>query len=694
VARSRFKTLFSLCAFEAALLLGAARPPAASGSVPTPPGTGTIDVCSGPAASINPHCNGGLPPGGSGSGGTGTGFDPNTGDGAGTGTGTSPPPGGISPIVRLPSTGGFIPNGLLNTANPAPGAGQAASGGVQGGGAAAGTPGSGVGAASAPSVTGFHGEGSALAIKAGVELQLGDLAAACIDATAALKENPKDAKAAKIESLACRVGLASGPKGEIGDGLKPGGARDVTIDANSRSKLLRRAQGGGTVAPGPGALQAWLLRISEVKTAGDDAQVILLCDEALREFPGNVNLLDAKATAQNKLKDFRGALATALEALDMDPNDAVAWMNKAFALRGLGDRDGMLAALRAAAALDPRFEAALKAALAEDAAGLFGDVGRRKPIPKEVWIAGSAAAGFLVMLVVVLLARRSAPPPATELAAPPGPKTPRTIGRGDVVGGNFRIDGELGRGGMGVVFDAFDQRLERRVAIKQLQRDANTTQDDRARFLREARLVAQLKHPNLAEIYTVLDEKGEHLLVFEFVDGRTLDKVIYAARKLPLAQAGKIIGDIAAALDYAHGLKIIHRDLKPGNVMVTREGAVKVMDFGIAHQASAATGMTRTTASGTPPYMAPEQGMGSVSKAADLYALGVMAYEMVSGARPFDGPDFLEQKLGKTFTPLAQRDPSLPAGLDAFFASALEPDPTKRPASGAAFAAAFLQAAG
>ncbi|MEQ1920808.1 MAG: serine/threonine-protein kinase, partial [Elusimicrobiota bacterium] len=152
--------------------------------------------------------------------------------------------------------------------------------------------------------------------------------------------------------------------------------------------------------------------------------------------------------------------------------------------------------------------------------------------------------------------------------------------------------------------------------------------------------------------------------------------------------------EIAGGLDYAHERKIIHRDLKPSNVMVGRDGAVKVMDFGIAHQASAATGMTRTGASGTPPYMAPEQGMGSVSKASDLYALGAMAYEMVTGVRPFEGPDFLEQKLRKTFTPATQRDAALPAGLDAFFATALEPDPTKRSASGAEFVAAFRQACG
>ncbi len=611
--------------------------------------------------------------------------------------GTTGPPGFSDLGNGFHKGGGSAGPQVLGTSTSpgVPGKGRSGAGG------AAATGGSGGSAAAAalaparvPAPFGEKAGDSALAIKAGVELQLGDLAAACADAGAALKENPNDAKALKIERLACRAGLSSGPKALDAGELKTGPAgKDVTLDAASRSRLLRGETGGGAMT-GPGALQAWLVRITETKERGDDAQVILLCDEALREFPGNTNLLDSKATAQNKLKDFKGALAAANEALDIDPKDAVAWANKAFALGGLGDREGMIAALRAAAALDPRFEAALKAALAGDAAGLF-DVKAPggKALPMAVWIGVPAGVGFLLMLIVVLLARRAAPRPAAE-PAPSGPLAPRTIGAGDVLGGNFRIDGELGRGGMGVVFDAFDEKLERRVAIKQLQRDASTTPDDLARFLKEARLVAKLKHSNLAEIYTVLEEKDELLLIFEFVDGRTLDKVIATNRGVPVAQAEKILSGIAGALDYAHGLKIIHRDLKPSNVMITRDGAgVKVMDFGIAHQATS-TGLTKTAASGTPPYMSPEQGLGSVSKSSDLYALGVMTYEMVTGVRPFAGPDFLEQKLRKEFVPVAQRGAALPAGLDAFFAYVLDPDPTKRPATGAAFLQAFRYSAG
>ena len=204
-------------------------------------------------------------------------------------------------------------------------------------------------------------------------------------------------------------------------------------------------------------------------------------------------------------------------------------------------------------------------------------------------------------------------------------------------------------------------------------------------------MVAQLKHPHLAEIYTVINE-GDLFLVFEFVDGQSLDKVLSLNRKLPPAAARKIAADVCAALDYAHARKIIHRDLKPANIMVVKDGSAKIMDFGIAHQSKTATGLTMTQASGTPPYMAPEQGLGSVSKASDFYALAVMSFEMLIGVRPFAGPDYLDQKLRKEYPLPSDLDSSLPPGLDAFFRQALDPDPTKRPASGAAFLEAFDRA--
>jgi serine/threonine protein kinase len=146
---------------------------------------------------------------------------------------------------------------------------------------------------------------------------------------------------------------------------------------------------------------------------------------------------------------------------------------------------------------------------------------------------------------------------------------------------------------------------------------------------------------------------------------------------------------MCAALECAHGQRIIHRDLKPSNVMVLSDGSSKVMDFGIAHQSRTGSELTQTAAWGTPPYMAPEQELGRVSAASDLYALAVMAYEMVVGQRPFAGPYFLEKKLKKEYAAPSSVDPALPAGLDGFFARALDPEPEKRWPAARQFADAF-----
>jgi serine/threonine-protein kinase len=246
---------------------------------------------------------------------------------------------------------------------------------------------------------------------------------------------------------------------------------------------------------------------------------------------------------------------------------------------------------------------------------------------------------------------------------------------------------------MGVVYEGYDQTLQRRVAIKRLQRDTLGSAEDVERFLREARLVAQLKHPNVAEIYTVVME-GEPFLVFEYIDGRSLDKVLSMNKSLPVPAVRRLVAQIGSALGAAHGRDIIHRDLKPSNVMIVGDGSAKVMDFGVAHQSRAATALTLTAAAGTPPYMAPEQGLGSVSKASDLYALGVMTYELLAGTRPFEGPDFLDAKLQRRYEAITLRTPALPAGLDAFFAQALEPDPTKRYSNTALFISEFDRACG
>ncbi|MFA5139415.1 MAG: serine/threonine-protein kinase [Elusimicrobiota bacterium] len=272
--------------------------------------------------------------------------------------------------------------------------------------------------------------------------------------------------------------------------------------------------------------------------------------------------------------------------------------------------------------------------------------------------------------------------------APTGP-LPDNLAPGAILAGSYRIERELGRGGMGVVYEALDTALQRKVAIKRMHGGVAQDPQELELFLREARFVAALRHPNIVEIFAVTREGGQLFLVFEHVPGEPLNRYLARAKRMPLAHVQGALRQVALALDYAHAAKIVHRDLKPSNIMLTPKGVLKVMDFGIAYQAKKTLAkLSRTSAWGTPPYMAPEQELGEVTVKADIFALGVMCYEMLSGRIPFDGPNYLEQKRTRRYAPLA-KPLGLPAALDAVLAKALDPDPAGRFPSAGQLAAAL-----
>ncbi|MBI4345598.1 MAG: serine/threonine protein kinase [Elusimicrobia bacterium] len=259
-----------------------------------------------------------------------------------------------------------------------------------------------------------------------------------------------------------------------------------------------------------------------------------------------------------------------------------------------------------------------------------------------------------------------------------------------VLGGNYAVERELGRGGMGVVFEALDLSLRRKVAVKKLREELHERVQELETLLAEARLVADLRHPNIVEIYSIFKEQGRIFLVFELVSGRSLAEVLDQHGLLTLRQAKGVLRQIGSALDYAHSKKVIHRDLKPANIMVTGEGAVKVMDFGIAHRAKVTVAkLTQQEAWGTPPYMAPEQELGHVSRESDLFALGAMFYEMLIGKLPFEGPNFLAQKQSMDYVKPCKARGDLPPAIDAIIGKALAPDPALRFHSAAEFYAAL-----
>lgn len=264
----------------------------------------------------------------------------------------------------------------------------------------------------------------------------------------------------------------------------------------------------------------------------------------------------------------------------------------------------------------------------------------------------------------------------------------------DLVGrslSHYRVLGRLGKGGMGEVFLAEDRRLGRRAALKILPPELAAERRHLERFQREARSVASLNHPNIVTLYSVEETEGLHFLVMELIEGETLAEILSAGR-LPLPRLLSITIPLLEALEAAHACGVIHRDLKPQNVMVRRDGQVKILDFGLARQhpqedlAEPEAELTRSgQVVGTTPYMSPEQIAGHpLDHRSDLFSLGVMLYEMATGRRPFQGKGRLAIMASiLQDTPPAARDlvADLPVRFDQILDLCLAKDPSLRYAS-------------
>jgi serine/threonine-protein kinase len=210
----------------------------------------------------------------------------------------------------------------------------------------------------------------------------------------------------------------------------------------------------------------------------------------------------------------------------------------------------------------------------------------------------------------------------------------------------------IGQGGMGQVFDGRDRLLGRKVALKKMRPEFKSNPAARERFVKEARLVSQLVHPNIVSVHDIVESEGDVYVVMDFVDGRSLAEILYARRRLGLEECRAIFQCVCEAVDFAHRSRILHRDLKPGNVMIDAGGHPKVMDFGLAREAKdTLSQITQLDQSGTPAYMAPEQHLGKAVRASDVYSLGVTLYEALTGQLPFPGPDFLAQKERMRYPP-------------------------------------------
>jgi beta-lactam-binding protein with PASTA domain/tRNA A-37 threonylcarbamoyl transferase component Bud32 len=257
-----------------------------------------------------------------------------------------------------------------------------------------------------------------------------------------------------------------------------------------------------------------------------------------------------------------------------------------------------------------------------------------------------------------------------------------------LLGGRYELDGVVGRGGMAEVYRARDIRLDRIVAIKTLRADLARDQIFQARFRREAQSAASLNHPSIVAVYDTGEDMATGVpvpyIVMEYVDGRTVRDLLQEGHRLLPERSLEIIDGVLRALDYSHQAGIVHRDIKPGNVMVTRNGDVKVMDFGIARAMSDAQATMTQTAQviGTAQYLSPEQARGErVDSRSDLYSTGCLLYELLTGRPPFTGDSpvaIAYQHVRENPVPPSRVDPDVPPWADAIVLKAMAKSPADR----------------
>jgi len=249
--------------------------------------------------------------------------------------------------------------------------------------------------------------------------------------------------------------------------------------------------------------------------------------------------------------------------------------------------------------------------------------------------------------------------------------------------GKYRIVEKIGRGGMGIVYKGEHVSLGRFVAIKTLTAQFTLDPQYLSRVMREAKILAELQHPNIVYIYDIENLGGTDYLIMEYVPGKTVAELLKENGPFAVNRAIKIVSDVASALSHSHKRHVIHRDIKPGNIMITNDGVVKVTDFGVAKITEGADVTHTGLIQGTPYYMSPEQARGysDIDGRSDIYSLGIVFYQMVTGKVPFTGNsefDILEKQIRETPVPPSVLANSLPATYEEIILKCIAKDRANR----------------
>lgn len=444
-------------------------------------------------------------------------------------------------------------------------------------------------------------------------------------------------------------------------------AKDYKGAAESATKALES---------NPKLVEAYRLRAAAYAYAGNQEGALKDAAAALSLNPNDAALYSIRAWLLNDMGNHLAAYEDMSRAIALEPKAASAYYNRAVILEQMGKYKQMFEDMAMAVNLDPTRYAPKESQAREK----YNDLVKRGDIPDaELPPPGTKALSmsrerlFSLLRFALLLA-------GGVIGFLILKKLLQTLGEkrkqekiGPDMLAHFQIEKQLGEGGMGVVYEATDRILKRKVAIKKLR--AELVRDDtREELMQEARTVASLHHPNIVEIYTVLEDKKDLYLVFEYVHGQTLDQRINSDGAFSLKEAKPVFGHICKALEYAHAHNVIHRDLKPSNIMITETNAIKVMDFGVARQVEGPR--QGKLVAGTPAYMAPEQNRGIIRKESDVYSLGICFYEAVVGHVPWEIQGYVPGS-GK-IVPVSQVVKTLPKEIDQLMEMALQPDPDQR----------------